>query len=396
MHRMLRRPSRAIRPVVIAWVAIVALSLEPRVADAQITPADSAAVLLRAARDFERDGQWEIAEAIYVHITERYGGTPAAEEARARLAAPESERPVRTSRIELQVFGTTYGLWLGVAVPAAFGADRPEAYGAGLLVGGPLGLFGSRAALRANPLSEGQARAVSWGGLWGTWQGYGWAELLNIGQGESCNEFGCYPSEDNGEELIASMIVGGVAGITTGALLARRPIRSGVSSGAQGGSIWGSIYGAMISGFFDVDGDDVLATALISGNVGLVAGALLAGKYELSRSRIRMINLGALVGGLGGLGIDLLIQPDADEVVVAIPLATSLLGLGIAAAKTGDSSADGGGAAPDLGAALLHYSHGGLSLGAPMPIPTLLRRDGPDGRSVWGPGLSVEWLRARF
>ena len=68
--------------------------------------------------------------------------------------------------MELQVFGTLYGSWLGIAVPAAFGAEGPEAYGAGLLIGGPGGLVGSRAMQRARPMSEGQARAISWGGIW--------------------------------------------------------------------------------------------------------------------------------------------------------------------------------------------------------------------------------------
>lgn len=396
MQLVPRRTRRTLRSLPALLAALLALSLAPVGVDAQVTRADSAAVLLQTAREFERAGRWQIAEAIYVHITERYGDTAAATEARARLTAPESERPARTSRVELQVFGATYGLWLGVAIPAAFGASEPEAYGAGLLIGGPLGLFGSRAALRAHPVTEGQARAVSWGGLWGTWQGYGWAELLDIGIEEICDpEFGCFESEDNTEELFASMVVGGLAGIATGALLARNPIRSGVSSGAQGGSIWGTIYGAMIAELFDPTGDETLTTALITGNVGLVAGAALASRYDLSRSRVRMINLGALVGGLGGVGIDLLLQPDDDETAIAIPLVTSLLGLGVAAATTGDSEPDLDGE-PDAAAALLDYRNGRLSLGVPTPLPTLLPMDRPDGRTAWRPGLSISWLGARF
>lgn len=397
MERTLRRTRRAFRPLPALLVALLALSLPPSGVEAQVTRADSAAVLLRTAREFERDGRWQIAEAIYVHISERYGGTPAATEARARLSAPESERPARTSRVELQVFGTMYGLWLGVAIPVAFGANEPEAYGAGLLIGGPLGLFGSRAALRAHPVTEGQARAVSWGGLFGTWQGFGWAELLDFGVEEVCDPgFGCYETEDDVEEVFASMIVGGLAGIATGAIFARNPIRSGVSSGAQGGSIWGTIYGAMISELFEPEGDQTLTTALIAGNVGLVAGAALASRYDLSRNRVRIINLGALVGGLGGVGIDLLLQPDDDATAIAIPLVTSLVGLGIAAAKTGDSAPDQGEQGPDGGTSLLDYRNGELALNVPTPLPTLLPIDRPDGRTAWRPGLSISWLRARF
>lgn len=375
----------------------LALSLSPSAAAAQISEADSAAVLLQAASRFERDGRWEVAEAIYVLLAEQYGATPAGIEARARLTAPADQRIERISRVELQVFGTLYGLWLGVAVPVAFGADDPEAFGAGLLLGGPIGFFGSRAALRARPLSEGQARAISWGGIFGTWQGFGWAELLNFGQEEICSEFGCYDSGDNQEELFASMIIGGLAGITTGAIIARNPVRSGVSSGAQAGSIWASIYGAMISGIVDSDnGDAALASALVAGNVGLLAGAGLAARYDMSRSRIRVINLGALLGGLGGVGIDLLVQPDDEEVALLLPLVTSVAGLGIAAYTTRDSDRGVERGPQDLDLALIRLSGEGLRVAPPMPIPTLLPMDDANGRPVWRPGISLELFRATF
>lgn len=387
---------RSILPIALA-IGLLAASaaLAPSEASAQVTPADSAAVLLSTATRFERDGRWEIAEAIYILITERYGGTSAAAEARARLGAAPNERLERISRVELQVFGTTYGLWLGIAVPIALGADDPEAFGAGLLIGGPLGLFGSRAALRAYPLSEGQARAVSWGGIWGTWQGLGWAEVFDLGVEEVCDEFGCFPAEDNQEEIFASMIVGGLAGIGAGALIARNPVRSGVSSGAQGGSMWGSAYGAMVAGMLDREGDAILVTSLIAGNVGLLAGAALAAKHDLSRSRVRMINLGALVGGVGGVGIDLLVQPDDEETALGIPLVTSLAGLAIAAHTTRNSAPDPGD--PDgAGASLLGWSDGALSLGTPLPLPAFLPADDVNGRPTWRPGVTVELFRARF
>lgn len=403
---MQRRPRSTARSVLVrtllVLLTVVAAILAPSESSAQLTRADSAAVLLEAADAFAQEGRWEIAEAIYERIAERYGGTPAAETARTRLAAPESARPQRPSRVELQVFGTTYGAWLGIAVPLAFGSDAPEAYGAGLLVGGPLGLLASRAYMNANPVSEGQARAISWGGIWGTWQGYGWAEVLDIGEGEVCSGDVCYPTDDNGEELVASMVVGGVAGIVGGALLARNPIRSGVASGAQGGSTWGSVYGAMLAGIVDDDaGEGVLVTSLLAGNVGLVAGAGLAARYDLTRSDIRMINLGALIGGLGGLGLDLLIQPDDTEVQLGIPLVTSLVGLGIAASRTGGASVGGDdgqldGEVPDLDAAMIDYRDGRLSLGPPLPRPSLLRLDRPHVPTEWKPALTVRLLRATF
>ena len=298
------------------------------------------------------------------------------------------------------MFGTLYGLWLGIAVPTAFDASDSEAYGAGLLAGVPLGLFSALSAQRSQQYSEGQARAISWGGIWGTWQGLGWAQVLDLGQEEVCSQFGCFDSGDDTEEVFTSMIVGGLAGIATGAVIARNPVRSGVSSAAQGGSTWGSIYGAMLAEILDSDdgGDDdgVLLASLLAGNAGLIAGELLGSAYDVSRPRVRLINLGALGGGLVGLGIDLLAASDDDE-AIAIPLATSVAGLLIATAatKNRDRRSGSSGGEGD-GFALLGYAEGDWTVGTPMPMPTALPIDRDDGRTDWVPALRFELLRARF
>ena len=231
-------------------------------------------------------------------------------------------------------------------------------------------------------------------------QGGGWSDLLGLGKDEVCDPvFGCYDYDtgDSNEELFASMILGGLAGIVTGALIARNPVRSGVSSGVQGGAIWGTIYGAMGAALVDPDGDAdaTLATALIAGNVGLFVGGALAKKYDLSRSRIRMINLGALVGGMGGLGLDLMIQP-SDRTAIAIPLLTSLIGLGIAANATRGSDRGIERSQGDLGTALFAYRNGALQINTPMTMPTLLPSEDASGRRKWRPGISLELFSAKF
>jgi hypothetical protein len=377
-------------------LALLLMAL-PDALGAQPTPADSAAVLLTTAEEFEREGESEVAAALYAHISERFPQTPAADEARARLLG-SADRFDPVSRLELPVFGTLFGAWLGVAVPAAFGAESSEAFGAGFLVGAPLGLFSTRAAQRSRRYSEGQARAISWGGVFGTWQGFGWAELFGWTSEEFCDPGGCYELGDDTEAVFTSLVVGGLAGVTTGAVIARNPVRSGVSSAAQGGSIWGTLYGAAIAGLFDAEGDAVLATALVGGNVGLLGGAALARRYELTRPRVRWINLGALAGGLAGLGIDLLVDPADTEVAIAIPLVASVGGLAIAASATRDLRPNAVDRQEDSfsGAALLSHGLDGWSLGPPLPLPTMLPVDDPNGRTRWRPGLTLELLRASF
>lgn len=364
---------------------------------AQLTRADSAAVILGTATRFERSGRPDIAEALYQHLIQSFEGTAAADEARQRIVDVALDRVEGDGRVELQVFSTTFGLWLGIAVPAASGAESEEAYGAGLLVGGPAGFFFSRALLRSRAVSLGQARAISWGGVFGTWQGLGWGLVLDLDEEELvCNQFGCYSAESS-ENVWVSMVAGGLAGIATGAIIARNPVRSGVASGAQMGSTWGTVWSILASGVVGVDeGDNVLTTGLVAGGVGLFAGAALARGQGMSRSRVRLIDLGALAGLAAGLGVDLLVQPDEDAAAAGIPLAASILGAILAYNGTRDRDR-----VPEMDdfvpdGSLLSWQDGRLSVQAPLPMPTLVPALDPNGRDAWRPGLSLALLRARF
>ena len=59
-------------------LVVFLLAGAPTVARAQVTAADSAAVLLRTAEEFEREGETEVAAALYTFILEHFGATPAA------------------------------------------------------------------------------------------------------------------------------------------------------------------------------------------------------------------------------------------------------------------------------------------------------------------------------
>lgn len=363
-------------------------------ARAGLTPADSAAVLLEAARSFEGREEWTVAQALYRHILRRFPDTPAALSARERLGVVDRSAPGSGS-VELQVWSTLYGLWLGVAVPGAFGADDSEPYGLGLLLGGPAGFLSGRAAARSADYSLGQVRAITLGGTWGTWQGYGWRQVLDLGVSQDCPPGGdfCYDSEDADEETFAAMVLGGLAGIATGAIIARNPVSSATATGANFGSLWGSWFGTAAGVLADLEDDDLLAVALVGGNAGLVSAALATPRLGWSRDRWRLVSVAGVLGGLGGLGIDLLAQPDDDKVAVAIPLAASLVGLGI-----GVAASRGLQDRPDsepMDGALFSFRDGSVRLDAPVPFPTLRPVDGPRG-TEWRTALGVTLFRATF
>jgi hypothetical protein len=286
---------------------------------------------------------------------------------------------------------TTYGLWLGVATPAAFGADDPEPYGVGLLVGGPLGLLSGLRIARARGISEGQARAITFGGTWGTWQGLGWAQVLDL-DGLECNGDVC--TNNSAEETFAAMIGGGLAGILAGAIIAAKPVASGTASTVSFGALWGTWFGVATGVIADLEDDDLLLATLVGGDAGLLTTALLAPHWKLSRNRARLISISGVIGGLAGAGIDLIAQPDADETVIGIPLATSIAGLIAGTILTRDYDLTHAPGGEDAGA-LFTMDNGRFRMGTPQPLPVLepVRRD---GRTRFRPAARLTLLRATF
>ena len=413
-----RRPARLGRPgpkgpgnarrstllgAVHAVLFCVALGMASTPTAAQVTPADSAAVLLEAAAEFEARGEYDVARALYRMIQRRFPNTPAARTASGRAAdilaeptdAPESQRRSRGDT-ELKVWSTLYGLWLGVAIPGMMDADGPEAYGAGLLAGGPVGFLAGRSIARRRPFTVGQARAMTWGGTWGTWQGLGWAQALDIGGGEECFDGFCFDTGPSSQAVFASMVAGGLAGLGIGYALSSRDISDGTATTVNLGSIWASWFGVAGGYVAGLEDDGLMAATLIAGNLGLGASVLISRRWRPTRSRARIVSIAGVVGGLGGLGVDLLAQPDNEKVLMAIPLIGSIAGLAIGMATTrdrvevGPSPGDGAG---ERGALLDVSSGGSIGLGA--PLPGLLRVPYED-RPGTGLALSIPLLKVRF
>jgi len=383
--------------LVAAILLLAGGGLRPSEASAQLTPSDSAEVILEAARIFDVEGRWDVAEALYRLVLDRYGSTVAANAARERLVSPPDEVVFGDGTTELTVWMTLYGAWLGLAIPGAFGADSPEPYGVGLLAGGPTGFLAGRSIARSLRLTEGQARAITLGGTWGTWQGFGWREVFDWGVPQSCDApYGyeyCGDSEDNIEETFAAMVVGGLAGIATGALLSNRDITPGTGTVVNYASLWGTWFGVAGGILMDLEDDDLLAATLVGGDVALLATALMAPSWHVSRSRARLVSIAGILGGLGGAGLDLIAQPDDEKVAIGIPLVGSIAGLVLGIVSTRDSGPDLREAASD--GALIQFGDGRLSLGMPTPLPTFVASDGPRGPRL-RPALGLELFRAAF
>ncbi len=390
------------------FACLAALLGGPRPAAAQLTAADSAAVLVATAGDFEERGEIEVARALYEEVIRRYPDTPGATLARARLEglgavagaaatglAPGVAPQDRRGDTEFRVWSTLYGLWLGgVAVPVLADATSSESRGVGLLLGGPVGYLAGR--VFSPSLSVGRSRTISWAGTWGTWQGVGWAHALNLGADPDCEY--CDPGE---QAVVTAALAGGLAGIVTAALLAR-DTSEGTASATYLGSLWGTWFGLGGAAALDLDDDAMWASTLLVGNAGLIAGALAGSRFDLSSRRAHLISLGGLIGGFGGIGILLIAEPGNADSDIAIPLATSAAGLALGALLTRDgegtpeagSSGSPAASGPPAGA-LLNWSDGArLEVGLPMPSPTTVFDPERNGRrhTAW----NIPLLRLRF
>ncbi len=382
--------------------ALVAAALSaPRPASAQPTRADSVAVLLATAEHFANRGAHDIAKALYRHIVEHFPGNAVAETALSLLEGVTTRQSRAGGEVELKVWSALYGIWQGIAIPIAAGAEEPETYGFGLLVGGSAGFLAGRELARSRPRSLGQARAITWGGTWGAIQGWGWARVLNLGSRDYVMYRYPYDDDESFEATILSMILGGAAGIAAGTALARQEITPGTATSAMLGSLWGLWFGISTGILLDAEGDDLTAAAMVAGNAGLVAGALAGSRVPISRPRARLISVGGVVGAFAGLGMSLIARPESDKGVIGLILASSIGGLAVGAAGTrGDRGEPVDVGDPEEAAsvpapgALLNWSDGDWALSA--PLPSAVRQ--PTSRSGGRDALAwkIPLLKVRF
>lgn len=365
--------------------------------DAQAqTRADSAAVLLRAAEQLRVEGEAGAARAVLELILRQYAGTPAALEVDRMMAmlrrTPDAERSGRT---ELLVFGTMYGAWLGVAGPLAFDADSPEAFGIGLLLGAPLGFYAAKQYADARSPTEGQTRALTFGGTWGTAQGFALAEVLDLGRDSEliCPAGSCYETDGDSDvqAYVTAAVAGGLLGIGTGALLARKPITAGTAATVSLGGMWGAWFGFGLAYLADRGGDALVTSAMVGGNAALLGLGVAAPRWEMSESRARLISVGGVAGGLAGAGLLLIAQPAGERTQLLFPLIGSAAGLALGTVWTRDRDAADRGMDGGRGA-LINRSGGEWALDTPDPALRLQRT----ARGQVEPAAYLPLLRARF
>jgi hypothetical protein len=215
-------------------------------------------------------------------------------------------------RTDLIVFSGYYGLWLGIAIPAAMESEDAQAYAAGILAVPLATTLLAVNATRNGSMSRGHATMISLGGHFGTWQGLGWSGTTDA----------------EGHEVLAAGIVGGVAGILL-AVPATRTIGEGHAAVTNSAMYWGGWFGlveSVLTGREEDTENSPLIDMLVGSDVGLLVGAIGGREAKLTTGRMRLINLAGVLGTAFGGGFALLTESQ-DETAMAMLGGGSVLGL---------------------------------------------------------------------
>ena len=222
----------------------------------------------------------------------------------------------QSGRVGTVVFSTLYSTWLGIGTARLVDeTDGAKTVATGMMIGAPTGLLTSLIATRNAKLTRGQSALINSSGSWGTWQGLGWAILID---------------EDDGEKpLIGGAMIGGLSGILVTSVLTRKIDPSLGDMGIINyGALWGtwlSMTAGTVAGL--PDGDELLAWTLIGGNIGLAAMALLSPRIDITLARANWINLGGVIGTIVASGIVVMSSDISEEAGLTLLMVGGIAGL---------------------------------------------------------------------
>ena len=348
-----------------------------------------AAAHYKVGLELVTQGRYDEAGVRFSEVVERYSDTDikARAEEQIRLLGSLQEGRIPRSVVDQKAYeeegwaelainqGLAMPLILGFLLPA--GTTQPEEPGIPValgMVGLGVGVGGSYLLDQKIGITRGQAMAVFSGEAVGFLNGY---MLSAITQ----------PRDYRGHYryMMAGTLLGGAGAVALDHYL---ELDSGQMAMANSGALWGAVLGLTSMVFFEVNDDADVWIRLVSAlDLGLVTGALLTQKWDISRKRMGVINLSAVAGaGLGlGFGFFGSFYGNMDEESFTLLMLGSTAGGALLGAYLSrNMDADGG----DKISALLRLNDGGWEFGTPLPTPMFT----PDG----GMGLGVSLAHGRF
>jgi hypothetical protein len=220
----------------------------------------------------------------------------------------------RSGRVELAVYGTTAGIVDGFMLSAIL-EPGDVASSALSLAGGIAGFAGSWSWSRSRSVSDSRAWLMTYMGSWGMWQGIGWP--LTLADDPSHKVF-----------LATGMLGQAVGVIASGIISADDDIPAGDVTLITSLPGWTSIYWLYTAAMLDIRNEKtILGTTLMAGNVGILAGAMLARRMDVSRTKVRLTNIGGTLGAVAGGLVLATVNVENGRVASSILMGTTTAGM---------------------------------------------------------------------
>jgi hypothetical protein len=234
--------------------------------------------------------------------------------------------------VTLYATGAAYGAGVGLSLASLLDAKDVAAFIVPAIVGAGTGIGGVALVDTFGRLRYGQAQAVASGTL----LGLGEALLVDFWhlawEQQSCA--GCARQKWDGKAYVgiglAMTTAGAALGGVFGTLL---PMTPGRASWVSSMGIWTGALVACVSGAIAADSikQDVLIPTMVGYNLGIAGGIFTAGLVSPSIARVRLLDLGGIVGGLSAMGLYFAAVNNGTADANA---ALGVTGLGIAAGLT--------------------------------------------------------------
>jgi hypothetical protein len=135
-------------------------------------------------------------------------------------------------------------------------------------------------------------------------------------------------ADQEGVNLIRLGEVCGIVGIGAAAHLSNRiDFSEGHAALTSSGLEWGTWFGLVFGAIADHENDDLLRDMLLGSDIAILGTGFLTKDVKMSQARVRLINLGGVIGTVVGFGIDLFAELDESRTIFAVAGAGSVAGL---------------------------------------------------------------------
>lgn len=268
------------------------------------------------------DGNVDAAKSQLLQLQTRWPGHPASVRGGSLVGASsigrvlDPDAPSRVARGELVFWSTVGGVFVAMNVCEILGCESDRET-AGVYIASVGGALGLSVLASQHGVRNGEAQLYNSSQTWGAWNGIMLADETN--------------SDASAAGIaLASQGLGLVAGI--GLWQVWRPTQGDVAL-TNTAFLWTTVLSVWAQ--LASNGDVTLRRAVISGDIGIVAGALLSTQVKMSRGRTLLIDLGGVLGIMGG-GLVAVSQDGDDEAFGAALLVGTAAGLAIAVLATDD------------------------------------------------------------